>query len=71
MCEDFKGFVVRKGFVVIDGIFFIVVDSFDIYFIIFLILYIIENIILKYKKVGDYVNIEFDYIVKIVKENLR
>ncbi|BCS81928.1 riboflavin synthase [Anaerocellum diazotrophicum] len=69
--EDFKGLVIRKGSVAIDGISLTVVDSFDTYFTISLIPHTIENTTLKYKKVGSWVNIEFDYIAKIVKENLR
>ncbi|WAM35755.1 riboflavin synthase [Caldicellulosiruptor acetigenus] len=69
--EKFKGLVLKKGSVAIDGISLTVVDVFDTYFTISLIPHTIENTTLKYKKVGDYVNIEFDYIAKIVKENLR
>lgn len=68
---DFKGLVVKKGSVAIDGISLTVVDVFDTYFTISLIPHTIEHTTLKYKKVGDTVNIEFDYIAKIVKENLR
>lgn len=68
--ENFKGLLVKKGSVAIDGISLTVVDVFDTYFTVSLILHTIETTTLKYKKIGDYVNIEFDYIAKIVKENL-
>ncbi|WAM34313.1 riboflavin synthase [Caldicellulosiruptor morganii] len=69
--ENFKGLVVRKGSIAIDGISLTVVDVFDTYFTISLIPHTIQNTTLSFKKAGDFVNIEFDYIAKIVKENLR
>jgi len=61
--ED-KNKVIQKGSITIDGISLTISDIFYRYIRIFLIPHTLENTNLKYKKIGDYVNIEFDMLAK-------
>ena len=64
--HEYENLVVEKGSIAIDGI-SLTINSIDKNDIIFNIIpHTIENTNLKYRKVGDIVNIEFDIIGKYV-----
>jgi len=65
--KEYKKFIVKKGSIGIDGISLTIAETFENGIIIYLIPFTIENTNLKYKKEGDFVNIEIDIFAKILK----
>jgi riboflavin synthase len=61
-------YLVPRGSAAVDGISLTVAGSGKGYFRVFLIPHTLENTILKLKKTGDYVNVEFDMMAKYAKE---
>lgn len=64
--KENKIYLVKKGSIAIDGISLTIQDIFNDSFLIYLIPFTYENTNLKYKKVNDEVNIEYDYLGKYV-----
>jgi len=69
--DEFKGLVVKKGSIAIDGISLTIVDVESTYFSVSIIPHTLNTTTLKNKRIGDYVNLEFDYLAKIIKANMR
>ena len=65
--EEYKKFIVKKGSIGIDGISLTIAETFENGIIIYLIPFTIKNTNLKYKKQGDFVNVEIDIFAKILK----
>jgi riboflavin synthase len=65
--EEYRKFIVKKGSIGIDGISLTVAETFENGIVIYLIPFTIENTNLKYKKQGDFVNVEIDIFAKILK----
>jgi len=65
--EEYKKFIVKKGSIGIDGISLTIAETFENGIIIYLIPFTIENTNLKYKKQGDFVNVEIDIFAKILR----
>jgi riboflavin synthase len=61
-------YIVKKGFVAVDGCSLTVVDYDDISFSVSLVAYTLKNTILGERKVGDKVNIEVDIMGKYVEK---
>ncbi|MEO0097389.1 MAG: riboflavin synthase [candidate division WOR-3 bacterium] len=64
--KESKIYLVKKGSIAVDGISLTIQDIFSDSFLIYLIPFTYENTNLKYKKVNDEVNIEYDYLGKYV-----
>ncbi len=65
--EELAGFIARKGSIAIDGISLTIAEISKKDFTINIIPFTIENTVLKYKKEGDYVNLEIDVISRYIK----
>ncbi|HIH98505.1 MAG TPA: riboflavin synthase [Thermoplasmata archaeon] len=65
------GYLIEKGSITVDGISLTLSDMSERSFSVALLPYTIENTSLKYKKVGDKVNVEFDYLVKILLHSTK
>jgi|GEM_PF-292828 len=61
-------YLVPRGAVAIDGISLTVAEVFGTFFRIYLIPHTLKNTILKFKKIRDYVNIEFDIAAKYAEK---
>lgn len=68
---QFNIFVVSKGSIAVDGISLTIVDVESNIFSVSIVPFTIENTTLKFRKVGDIVNLEFDIIGKYVTNYLR
>lgn len=70
---EYRELIVPKGSIAIDGISLTVVEVKNDTFFVSVVPYTFDNTILKYKKVGDIVNLEFDilgkYVVNYIKLN--
>lgn len=62
--DEYKTYIVKRGSIAIDGISLTIAEKKENEIKIFLIPYTIENTNLKYKKSGDYVNVEIDIFTK-------
>jgi len=62
--SSFKKFLVENGSVALEGISLTVKNVFVRFFILDIIPFTYQNTNLKYKKPGDWLNIEFDYLLK-------
>ncbi len=69
--EEFRDLVVEKGSVALDGISLTVNEVKDYSFTINVIPYTYQKTNLKYKKVGDYLNVELDILGKYVQRFLK
>ncbi|MCM8816633.1 MAG: riboflavin synthase [Candidatus Omnitrophica bacterium] len=67
--SKFSVYFLKKGSVGIDGISLTIADIVDDTIAIWLIPYTIENTTMKFKKAGDYVNVEIDMMIKALIEN--
>ena len=65
--QEMMRYIVRKGFVAVDGASLTVVEHDDTSFQVSLVAYTLQNTSLGGKKVGDFVNIEVDIIAKYVE----
>jgi len=65
--NDLAPYIAKKGSIAIDGISLTIADVENETFSINIIPYTIERTSLKFKKAGDYVNIEVDIIARYVK----
>lgn len=61
--------IIEKGSIAIDGISLTVSKLTNTSFLVNIIPYTLEHTNLKDKRVGDWVNIEFDYLTKIINKN--
>ena len=64
-------YIVPKGSISIDGVSLTVGEVYSGAFRIFLIPHTLDNTILKDKKAGDYINVEFDTIAKYTQKQKR
>ncbi len=62
--RKFSNYIVEKGSVAVDGISLTVQKLEASFFTVSIIPYTFEHTALKYRKTGDWVNIEFDYLLK-------
>ena len=60
----FKNFFVDKGSIALEGISLTIQKVYSSYFSVSIIPYTWEQTNLKYKRTGDWLNIEFDYLLK-------
>ena len=68
--QEIMRYIVRKGFIAVDGVSLTVVECDATSFTVSLVAYTIENTNLGGRKAGDVVNLEVDIIAKYV-ERLR
>jgi len=69
--DDILRYVVKKGFVAVDGISLTVVERAENYFTVSLVRYTVENTTMGIKKIGDKVNIEVDALAKYVERLVK
>ncbi len=69
--KEFKKYIFKKASIGIDGISLTVQEVKKESFLITIIPYTFEKTNLKYKKIGDYVNVECDFIIKGVISFLK
>jgi riboflavin synthase len=69
--EDILRYVVKKGFVAVDGISLTVVERAENYFTVSLVRYTVENTTMGLKKIGHKVNIEVDVLAKYVERLVK
>ncbi|MCM8819055.1 MAG: riboflavin synthase [Candidatus Omnitrophica bacterium] len=62
--QEFKKYIVKRGSIGVDGISLTIAEIENNDVLIYLIPYTIENTNLKYRKTGDFVNIEIDIFAK-------
>lgn len=65
--DEYEKYIVKTGSIAIDGISLTVAGKNENEITIYLIPYTIEKTNLKYKRVGDYVNVEIDIFSKYLK----
>jgi riboflavin synthase len=65
--SKFKKFILENGCVALEGISLTVKKVYPTYFTIDIVPFTYKNTNLQYKKIGDKLNIECDYLVKIIK----
>lgn len=61
---NFRNYIIENGSVAINGISLTVKNVWPRFFTVDIIPFTYENTSLKYKRVGDWVNLEFDYLLK-------
>jgi riboflavin synthase len=66
----YKNFLIIRGSIAIDGVSLTIGSVNKNIFSVYLIPYTLNNTTLGIRKVGDYVNIEYDYLVKIINKSL-
>lgn len=62
--REFAGYIVKKGSIALEGISLTIQDKTKTDFTVAIIPFTFEHTNLKTKRPGDYVNIEFDYLLK-------
>jgi riboflavin synthase len=67
----FKKFLVEKGSIAVEGISLTIKEVRSSSFTVDIIPYTLENTNLKYKRVGDWVNLEFDYLLKSINPQMQ
>lgn len=65
--EELAEFIAKKGSIAIDGISLTIAEISKNEFTVNIIPFTIENTVLKYKKEGDYVNLEIDVISRYIR----
>ncbi len=65
--DEYKKYIVKRGSIGVDGISLTIADFTGNEVIIYLIPFTFENTNLKFRKTGDYVNIEIDMFAKFLK----
>ncbi|MCD6539157.1 MAG: riboflavin synthase [Candidatus Omnitrophica bacterium] len=68
--SDFKKYLIPKGSVAVEGISLTIAEVKNNSFRVNIIPYTLENTNLKYKRIGSFLNIEFDYLGKVVLEKV-
>jgi len=66
--KKFIKFLVHKGSVAVEGISLTIVKVLHNFFVVKIIPYTLEHTNLKYKKKGDFVNLEFDILAKYANQ---
>lgn len=66
--EKYSKYLIEKGSIAVDGISLTVVESTRTAFSIAVIPHTLENTVLKYRKTGDLVNLEFDMMAKFIEK---
>lgn len=66
-----KIFLIPRGSIAIDGVSLTIGNVYQNTFSVFLIPYTINTTTLGNRRIGDFVNIEYDYLTKIVRFNLE
>jgi len=69
--ESYKKYLAKKGSIAVDGVSLTINDIKDRVFIVQLIPYTLEHTNFLDRKVGDYVNLEFDLFSKYIESLLR
>jgi riboflavin synthase len=64
----FKRFILEKGSIAIEGISLTIKKVFNRYFTVDIIPFTYQHTNLKYKRAGDWLNIEYDYLLKAIKD---
>jgi riboflavin synthase len=64
--KENKIYLVKKGSVALDGISLTIQDIFDTSFLVYIIPFTYAHTNLKYRKINDEINIEYDYLGKYV-----
>ncbi|MDD4954798.1 MAG: riboflavin synthase [Candidatus Omnitrophica bacterium] len=67
--SSFKNYIIDNGSISISGISLTVKKVMPRFFTVDIIPFTYENTSLKYKRVGDWVNVEFDYLLKKVSRH--
>lgn len=62
--KEFKDYIFKKSSIAIDGVSLTVQDVVENFFKVMIIPYTYNNTNFKFKKVGDYVNVECDFLIK-------
>ncbi len=68
---DYEKYIVEKGSVALDGISLTVAKKFKDSFSVAVIPFTLNNTNLKFRKVGDYINLEVDILAKYVENILK
>ena len=68
--SDFKKYLIPKGSVAVEGISLTIAEIKNNSFRVNIIPYTLENTNLKYKRIGSFLNIEFDYLGKVILEKV-
>lgn len=68
--SGFKKYLIPKGSVAVEGISLTIAEVKNNSFKVNIIPYTLENTNLKYKRIGSFLNIEFDYLGKVVLEKV-
>ena len=68
--SGFKKYLIPKGSIAVEGISLTIAEVKNNSFKVNIIPYTLENTNLKYKKPGSFLNIEFDYLGKVVLEKV-
>ena len=66
--KKFMKFLVYKGSVAVEGISLTIAKVLHNFFVVKIIPYTLEHTNLKYKKKGDFVNLEFDILAKYANQ---
>ena len=66
--SKFKKFILENGCVALEGISLTVKKVYSTYFTVDIVPFTYKNTNLQYKKIGDKLNIEYDYLIKIIKQ---
>jgi len=69
--QQLMPYIVKKGFIAVEGVSLTVVDLHDASFTVSLVSYTIENTNLGKKRVGELVNLEVDIVGKYIESLLR
>ncbi|MCM8806880.1 MAG: riboflavin synthase [Candidatus Omnitrophica bacterium] len=65
--QEYRKYIVERGSIAVDGVSLTIAEFKNDEVLIYLIPYTIENTNLKYKKIGDLVNIEIDIFAKYLR----
>ncbi len=69
--SEFRRYLLPKGSIAVEGVSLTIAEVKNTSFLVNIIPYTLKNSNLKYKKLSSYVNIEFDYLVKIILKSLK
>lgn len=65
--EEYRKYIVKKGSIAVDGISLTIAEFDESEVLFYLIPFTIENTNLKYRKTGEFVNVEIDIFAKYLK----
>lgn len=67
--EEYRKYIVKKGSIAVDGISLTIAEFDESEVLFYLIPFTIENTNLKYRKTGEFVNVEIDIFAKYLKNS--